>query len=617
METYFHDDPRIRKWINEIIERIFSVCILTGVDSEEEFQKGCQTVMKLTSLLRDIPTVPSEFLADGVKQLLEQQLPDARVINNFPKFQVIMERMLSEGIFKVTGTEKKDAENSISAENTKDVNHEPHDSYTDNPMEVSNSECVTNSALPDLATFHTDTQALADALSEAETKARADAEALVEALAQAETYRADAQAIAEALAQSESKARADAEAYEVALAQAETRAKADAEAYEVALAQAETQARADAQALGEALTQAKTDAETLAEALAHAETYRTDAESLAEALAQAETQAKADAEALAEALAQAETQARTDAETLAEALAHAETYRADSEALAEVLAQAETKARAVAEAYEVALTEAETQAKAEAVAIAEALTQAETKAREEAEVYEEALAQAEIRAKADAQALADALTQAEIQVRADALALTNALAQVQSLTKAGTQAKADALAIADALAQVDTKLEAIIKIERYEPAKPMSSINDYFTEHAPRANNATMHGTDFEPIALLKVPALLTSINSKISQVFSTSLVPQQAELLRKVLNNIFPKGTVYWNKRLMGQTFLAQIEDVLICLHDPEHPCNMKKFNKDGWKVLVCSNEDLTFPRRLEREIRQIQRSGKMATTV
>jgi len=66
-----------------------------------------------------------------------------------------------------------------------------------------------------------------------------------------------------------------------------------------------------------------------------------------------------------------------------------------------------------------------------------------------------------------------------------------------------------------------------------------------------------------------------------------------------------------------MGQIFLAQVEDILICLDDPEHPCDLKKFNKAGWKVLVCSNEDLTFPRRLERIIKQIQRSGKMSATV
>jgi chemotaxis protein histidine kinase CheA len=437
METYFQNDPRIRKWVNQIINRIFTVCILNGVDSDEEFQKGCQIVMNLTSLLKDIPNLPSEFLADGVKQLIEQQLPDACVMNNFPTFQAIMDRMLREGILKATDTQKKEASNSISTANTKDIITEPHDSYTDSPMEVSNMECVTD-----------------------------------EALAQAETAKADAQALAEALAQAE--------------------------------------------------TQAKADAQALAEALAQAETAKADAQALTEALAQAETQAKADAQALVEAFAQVDT------------------------------------------------------------------------------------------AKADAQALTEALAQAETQAKADAQALAEALAQVNSFTKAGTQANADALAIAEALAQVDSKLEAITKIERYELAKPMSNI-----ENAPKEKNTIKVGTELEPFAHIKVPALLTSINSKISQIFSTTQVPQQADLLRQVLSNMFPKGTVYWNKRLMDQVFLAQVEDILICLHDPEHPCNLKKYNKVGWKVLVFSYEDLTFPRRLERKIKQIQRLGKISATV
>ena len=436
METYFHNDPRIRKWINQIIERIFTVCILTGVDSDEEFQKGCQIVMKLTALLKEIPTLPSEFLVDGIKQLMEQQLPDALVINNFPQFQVIMERMLNEGILKAT-----------------------------------------DSVLPDLTPT---------------------------------IIKSDIQN-----AQAEAQAKADVKALEEALAQAEVQAKADVKALEEALAQAEAQAKADVKALEEA----------------HA---------------QAEAQAKADVKALEEAHAQAEVQAKADVKAL-----------------------------------------------------------------------EEALAQAEAQAKADVKALEKALAQAEVQAKADAQALAEALAQVNSLTKARMQVNADALAFADALTQVDTKLEAITKSERYELAKPMSSTNDYFLEHVRKANNTFDAGNELQPVELVKVPDLFTSINTKISQLFSTSLVPQQADLLRRVLCNFYPNSTVYWNKSLMGQTFLAQVEDLLICLHDPEYPCDLKKYSKDGWKVLVCSNEDLTFPRRLERRIRQIQRSGTISATV
>ena len=435
MEAYFHNDPRIQEWINQIMEKTFTVCILTGVDSDAEFQKGCQIVIKLTSLLQEIPTLPSEFLADGVKQLLEQQLPDARVINNFPTFRATLDRMLNEGILKATDTQKKDVFNSLasSTESTKETNVGSHDRCTERPMEASHIEFDTNSVIPALATAnisHSEKLQIAETLAQAEMQAKADALAL----AQAEARLAEA------------------------LSQAEARAKADALA-------------------------------------------------LAEALAQAEIQAKADALALAEALAQAEAQAIADAQTLAEALT-----------------------------------------------------------------------QAEARAKADVQALTEALAQAETQAKADALALAEALSQAEAPTRA------DAQELSEALTQADLKFEAVTEAERNELAEPISNTNDY----------------------------LKTSIHAKIAQVFHPTQVLKQEDLLKRVLGNIYPKGTVYWNKSIMGQTFLAQVEDILIFHNDPEYPLNLEKFYMDGWKVLVCSTEDLSFPRRLERKIRLIHRSGK-----
>lgn len=83
---------------------------------------------------------------------------------------------------------------------------------------------------------------------------------------------------------------------------------------------------------------------------------------------------------------------------------------------------------------------------------------------------------------------------------------------------------------------------------------------------------------------------------------------------LKTVLSKIFPNVPVRWNPNLMGQTFLAQVEDILICLHDPKRDCNVQKFNKEGWKVFKCSSDDLLFPRRLEREIRKIRRVRHLA---
>ena len=101
METIFHNEPRIEEWVNQITETLFAVCLLTGVDSEEEFLKGRLIVTKIASVLMSISVFPVQYLEDGLRQLLEQQLPDVRVIDNFPTFQETMNKMLKEGISKV------------------------------------------------------------------------------------------------------------------------------------------------------------------------------------------------------------------------------------------------------------------------------------------------------------------------------------------------------------------------------------------------------------------------------------------------------------------------------------------------------------------------------------
>ena len=108
METYFHSDPRIQKWVNQITEAIFTGCQLTGADSEAEFQKGSQIVTNLTQLLQGISIFPSEYLEDGLKQLLEQQIPDSRTIN-IPAFQDTMNKMLHEGMMRAIDTQNIEA----------------------------------------------------------------------------------------------------------------------------------------------------------------------------------------------------------------------------------------------------------------------------------------------------------------------------------------------------------------------------------------------------------------------------------------------------------------------------------------------------------------------------
>lgn len=110
MEAYYHNDPRIQEWVEQIIETIFTTCLLSGKDSEAEYQKGCQIVGKLSSLLQGFSTFPSEYLADGLEQIIEQQLPDPRVISNFSTFIETMNRMLNEGMLKAMGDSPEESE---------------------------------------------------------------------------------------------------------------------------------------------------------------------------------------------------------------------------------------------------------------------------------------------------------------------------------------------------------------------------------------------------------------------------------------------------------------------------------------------------------------------------
>ncbi|MFZ3131478.1 MAG: hypothetical protein WA125_10360 [Desulfosporosinus sp.] len=144
LEAYFHSDPRIKEWADQFTEKIFTVCLLTGVDSEVEFQKGCQIVTKITQLLQGISIFPSEYLEDGLKQLLEQQLPDSRVINNFPTFQDTMNRMLREGMMSAIKTQNEENMKppAISNKNTPENTREEPNANTKRSANLLNDEFV-------------------------------------------------------------------------------------------------------------------------------------------------------------------------------------------------------------------------------------------------------------------------------------------------------------------------------------------------------------------------------------------------------------------------------------------------------------------------------------------
>lgn len=100
MEAYFSDDARLKEWVDEIVEKLITVCLLQGQEADLEFARGQQAVQKIALALYEISELPPSVLSDGLRQILEQRLPDARVIENFPTFNEVMNRMIQEGIIQ-------------------------------------------------------------------------------------------------------------------------------------------------------------------------------------------------------------------------------------------------------------------------------------------------------------------------------------------------------------------------------------------------------------------------------------------------------------------------------------------------------------------------------------
>ncbi len=122
METFFQSDSRIKSWLEQIIEKIFTVCLLKGNEAElaVEFTKGRQLVVKITMLLTDISSLPPSAVVDAIHQLLEQRLPDQRIIDKFPNFYQVMEDMIREGIASVTENSNSLFEQNIKSLDTTD-----------------------------------------------------------------------------------------------------------------------------------------------------------------------------------------------------------------------------------------------------------------------------------------------------------------------------------------------------------------------------------------------------------------------------------------------------------------------------------------------------------------
>jgi len=126
LEAIFHNDSRVQQWLEQIIEKIFTVCLLKGTESELtlEFNKGRALVVKITLLLSDISSLPPTAVFDAIVQLLEQRLPDQRIIDNFPNFYQVMEDMIREGIAIVAETQNSIEQNYESLD-SKDLQKQP------------------------------------------------------------------------------------------------------------------------------------------------------------------------------------------------------------------------------------------------------------------------------------------------------------------------------------------------------------------------------------------------------------------------------------------------------------------------------------------------------------
>ncbi|AFM00595.1 hypothetical protein [Desulfitobacterium sp. PCE1] len=98
MEAFFRDDQEIREWIDVFVEKLLTVNLLSGNEADGEFYQGKQAIEKIAAAFQEMFDLPKELLMDGIRQLVEQRLPDHRVIDNFPDFYRLMNDMINAGL---------------------------------------------------------------------------------------------------------------------------------------------------------------------------------------------------------------------------------------------------------------------------------------------------------------------------------------------------------------------------------------------------------------------------------------------------------------------------------------------------------------------------------------
>lgn len=98
MQTFFKENPEINQWVDLLIQKLLTVNILTGNDADSEFHEGRLLVEKIAKSFQEIIDLPQESLVDGIQQLVEQKLPDHRVVENFPEFYLSMHKIILAGL---------------------------------------------------------------------------------------------------------------------------------------------------------------------------------------------------------------------------------------------------------------------------------------------------------------------------------------------------------------------------------------------------------------------------------------------------------------------------------------------------------------------------------------
>ncbi|MPN53059.1 hypothetical protein SDC9_200722 [bioreactor metagenome] len=94
--------------------------------------------------------------------------------------------------------------------------------------------------------------------------------------------------------------------------------------------------------------------------------------------------------------------------------------------------------------------------------------------------------------------------------------------------------------------------------------------------------------------------------------------IPSGAEQLVKVLKQFFTDDQLLWNNKIDDHLIFAQIKNlaVLVSNNSLEIEDIKKRLEKQGLNVLICHEDDLAYPRRLERFVRQTLRHTLSSNT-